>query len=309
VVSGNRAMSEFLGMDAADIAERGGIELGNTAEFERALVTAYRESQAAGRPVHFEQTLTRDGEAALLSFTVAHIGSRADGEAVFSFVAEDVTERRRAERALRQGELAAAAQEERSRLARDLHDSVTQALFAASLKAEALTSAGDISPAIDEAVEEVRRLTVGALAQMRAMLLELRGEPLENIPLRQLLRNVVEATESRTRTRVELTIEGNEAIPDDVHVALYRITQEALNNVVRHSRAENAWVDVRLEPSTARLTVGDDGCGFQPAPVGPTHLGLRSMRERASEVGADFRLTTAPGRGTEIVAEWRRSAG
>ena len=74
-----------------------------------------------------------------MSFTVAHFGQRADGEPLFSFVAEDVTQRRRAEQALRESELAAAAQDEKSRLARDLHDSVTQALFAASLKAEALT--------------------------------------------------------------------------------------------------------------------------------------------------------------------------
>ena len=151
----------------------------------------------------------------------------------------------------------------------------------------------------------MRRLTGGALAQMRAMLLELRGEPLEDIPIRQLLRNVVEATESRTRTRVELTIEGSEAVPADLHVALYRVTQEALNNVVRHARAENAWVVLDVEPSAVRLVVGDDGCGFDQPPVGPTHLGLRSMRERASEVGADFRVVTAPGSGTEIILEWR----
>ena len=156
-------------------------------------------------------------------------------------------------------------------------------------------------------MDEVRRLTGGALAQMRAMLLELRGEALETVPIRQLLRNVVEATESRTRTRVTLSIEGGEDIPADLHVALYRITQEALNNVVRHARAKHAWVDLRLEPSAVRLTVRDDGCGFDPAPVGPTHLGLRSMRERAAEVGAGFRLVTAPGDGTEIVVERRRA--
>jgi PAS domain S-box-containing protein len=307
VVSGNRAMGEFLGMDPTEIAERSGIELGNTPEFESALVTACRESQATGRPAYFEQALIRGGDSVELSFTVAHIGPRADGEPLFSFVADDVTERRRAQRALRESELAAAAQEEKSRLARDLHDSVTQALFAASLKAEALTIAEDTSPEIDEAVHEVRRLTGGALAQMRAMLLELRGEPLENVPLRQLLRNVVEATESRTRTSVELTVEESETLPADLHVALYRIAQEALNNVVRHARAQNVWVDLYAGPSSVRLTVRDDGLGFEPAaPIGLTHLGLRSMRERAAEVGADFGLVTAAGRGTEIVVEWRR---
>ena len=220
----------------------------------------------------------------------------------------DLTQMRLTEKALRESELAAAAREERSRLARDLHDSVTQALFAANLKAEALTTAGGASPEIDELAQEVRRLTGGALAQMRTMLLELRGEPLVSIPLRQLLRNVVEATESRTRTRVDLTVEGREDAPADLHAALYRITQEALNNVVRHAGAENAWVALSFEPSAVRLTVRDDGCGFDPSPVGPTHLGLRSMRERASEAGADLRVVTAPGSGTEIVVEWRPPA-
>jgi PAS domain S-box-containing protein len=217
----------------------------------------------------------------------------------------DLTQMRLAEEALRESELAAAAREERSRLARDLHDSITQALFAASLKAEALTTAGGASPEIDELAQEVRRLTGGALAQMRTMLLELRGEPLDSIPLMQLLRNVVEATESRTRTKIDLTVKGSQTVPADLHAALYRITQEALNNVVRHARAENAWIVLSLEPSAVRLAVGDDGCGFDLSPVGPTHLGLRSMRERASEVGADFRVVTAPGSGTEIVLEWR----
>ena len=150
VLSGNRALGEFLDRDPAAIAESGGVELGDTPEVERALVAAYRESQAAGRPSRFEQTLTRGGRAMTLSFTVAPIGSRPDAEALFSFVAEDVTERRRAERVLRESELAAAAEEERSRLARDLHDSVTQALFAASLKAEALTLHEGASPEIDD---------------------------------------------------------------------------------------------------------------------------------------------------------------
>jgi signal transduction histidine kinase len=212
----------------------------------------------------------------------------------------DVTGRVRAEEAERER----ATRQERSRIARDLHDSVTQALFAANLKAEALDGEPGVSAEVEEALGEVRRLNRGALAQMRALLLELRGEPLHQVPIRQLLRNAAEATESRTRTRVELAAEGDGEPPPDVHVALYRIAQEALNNVARHARAEHAWVELAQEPGAVRLSVRDDGCGFEPGPSAPGHLGLRSMRERAAESGAELRLTSAPGAGTELVVEW-----
>ena len=217
----------------------------------------------------------------------------------------DVTELWATQAALRESELAEAAREERSRLARDLHDSITQALFAASLKAEALGTVTGGSPELEDLVHEVRRLTGGALAQMRTLLLELRGEPLEHMPLGQLLRNVVEATESRTRTRVTLEVRGVQTLPPDVHVAFYHVAQEALNNVARHSLAGQAWVDLELDPGRAWLSVRDDGCGFDPVSAAPGHMGLSSMRERAAETGAELRLVSAPGAGTEVAMEWR----
>jgi signal transduction histidine kinase len=222
----------------------------------------------------------------------------------FAVIFSDDTERRATALALRETEMAAAAQEERGRLARDLHDSVTQALFAASLKAEALGSAAPVSEEVRQGVDEVRRLTGGALSQMRTMLLELRGEPLESIPIRQLLRNVVEATRGRTRTEVELTVAGKQAPTSEVHTAIYRITQEALNNVARHAGAPHTWVDVELSDDHVRLSVRDDGTGFDPGPRGPEHLGLRSMQERAAEAGGLLRLESSPGRGTRVLFDW-----
>ncbi len=181
-------------------------------------------------------------------------------------VVREAFARRRAEDALRLNELENVARQERNRLARDLHDSVTQALFAATIKAEALTLDPDASSAVTATAEEVRRLTRGALAQMRTLLLELRSDPVHEIPLRQLLRHLVEAAESRAGTSVRLTVRGEAVVPPEVHVMLYRVAQEGLNNVARHARAENAWVVVDLEPSSARLVVGDDGVGFDSRP-------------------------------------------
>jgi signal transduction histidine kinase len=197
-----------------------------------------------------------------------------------------------------------AAREERSRLARDLHDSITQALFAAALKAESLAHDEAVPAHSAATVEQVRRLTRGALAQMRVLLFELRSESLEDVPIEQLLRNVAEAAEGRGSMVVELTLRGEGEPPPELHTALYRVTQEALNNVARHSGATRARVELEIEPSRLRLLVQDNGCGFEPSPLSRWHFGLRSMQERATEAGAHLRLVSAPGEGTLVILDW-----
>jgi PAS domain S-box-containing protein len=221
---------------------------------------------------------------------------------------EDVTEDKLNEQALRESEADKAAQRERNRLARELHDSVTQALFAATIKAEALTLDGELPVRSAEAVEDVRRLTRGALAQMRTLLLELRADPLEGIPVQQLLRHLVESIEGRVGTAVRLTIRGEADVPPVLNGTLYRIVQEALNNVARHAKAANAWVVLDAAAPAIHLVIGDDGRGFDAAAVDPGHLGLRSMRERAAEVGAELRLVSAPGEGTLVMLDWSDGA-
>ena len=212
----------------------------------------------------------------------------------------NVTDTRRIEQALRESEAEKAAQRERTRLAGELHDSVTQALFAATMKAEALTLDDDALPARSaDAVEEVRRLTRGALAQMRTLLLELRADPLDEIPIQQLLRHLVEATESRVRTAVRLAVDEEEPLPGALHSPVYRIAQEALDNVARHSVAPHAWVNLDVRSAGFRLVVGDDGQGFDPEAVDSSHHGLRCMRERAHEAGARLQIQSSVGGGTQ----------
>jgi signal transduction histidine kinase len=199
-----------------------------------------------------------------------------------------------------------AAQEERIRLARDLHDSITQALFAAALKAEVLSGSEALPGDLAATADEVRRLTRGALAQMRTLVMELLSEDYEDVPIDHLLRNVAEAMEARARISVDLTLNGDEAaLPPALHSTVYRVTQEALNNVARHSRAHHVSVDLHTEPGQVRLQVHDDGCGFEVGTEPPGHLGLRSMRERACEAGAELWILSAPGEGTYVILDWR----
>jgi signal transduction histidine kinase len=140
---------------------------------------------------------------------------------------------------------------------------------------------------------------------MRTMLLELRGDPVEEVPLQQLLRNLVEAAESRASVKVTLTLCEESALPPNVHEVVYRVTQEALNNVIRHAKAQNAWVQLDRESANVRLRIGDDGCGFDLSSVDPGHFGLKTMRERVGDSGGQFGVSSVPGEGTVVKAEWR----
>ncbi len=210
----------------------------------------------------------------------------------------------------------AAAMEERSRLARDLHDAVTQTLFSASLIGEVVPTLWESDQ--DEGrqlLQELRQLTRGALAEMRTLLLELRPAALAEASLDELLRQLGEAVTGRSGVPVEVTVEGESDVPSDVHVALYRIAQEALNNVVKHADASEVAVNLRcvLGPDgedgqlrqVVELQICDDGCGFDPGGVPPERLGLGIIRERAEAIGAELEIETEPGSGTKVEVVWR----
>jgi signal transduction histidine kinase len=194
---------------------------------------------------------------------------------------------------------------ERTRLARDLHDSVTQSLFAASLKAEALHRKWQPrSPEARQGLNDLRRLTRGALAEMRTLLLEMRPAALADSWLGDLLEHLVEAAESRTRIPIALAVDGRVALPSDVTIALYRIAQEALNNAIRHSGAHRVSVALRCTADALELVVADDGRGFDRSDAGSGQFGLRIMRERADAIGASFTVDGQTRRGTLVTAAW-----
>lgn len=204
-----------------------------------------------------------------------------------------------------QSELAAATAE-RDRLARELHDAVTQTLFSASLIAEALPHVWRRDPEEGErGLAELRRLTRGAAAEMRTMLVELRPAALTEKPLDELLRHLTEAMTGRTRIPIALTVEAKELLPPDVQIAIYRIAQEALNNIAKHAGASWASVDLQIHAEQVALRIEDDGSGFEPENVLPDCFGLNIMRERAEGIGAALRIVSQPGHGTKVVVDWQ----
>ena len=194
---------------------------------------------------------------------------------------------------------------ERNRLARELHDAVTQTLFAASLIAEVLPDLWDMDEReARNSTEELRQLTRGALAEMRTLLFELRPAALNQARLPDLLRQMCEAVMGRKRLPIHLDVQGDCEIPCDVKVEIYRIAQESLNNVVKYSRATGVEIHVRLEASRIHMEIKDNGIGFDMASVRPTSLGLRIMSERAYAIHAQLEVTSQPGLGTKISLLW-----
>ena len=206
----------------------------------------------------------------------------------------------------------AATAAERERLARELHDAVTQTLFSASVIAEAMPRIWfDHPEERDRGIEELQHLTKGALAEMRTLLVELRPTALTEKPLGDLLGHLVAAVSGQTRTPVRLTVEGETRLRPEMQVALYRIAQEALNNVAKHARAKQAWVNLRCEAAAGTLEVIDDGRGFdvEVAKAAPEHLGLDIMRERAEAIGAHFTVESLPGQGARVCVCWQNKGG
>ena len=196
-----------------------------------------------------------------------------------------------------------AALEERQRLARELHDSVSQALYGIALGTRTARTLLDRNPAqASEPLDYVLSLTDTAMEEMRALILELRPESLEREGLSPALRKLAEATQHRQRLIVQAHVCNEPEIPVESKQALYRIAQEALHNAVKHAHATTLDLTLETAADTVTLTVADDGTGFDPGGNFPGHLGLRSMRERMTRLGGDLSITSAPGKGTTVQA-------
>ncbi|QIN82082.1 PAS domain S-box protein [Rubrobacter tropicus] len=196
-----------------------------------------------------------------------------------------------------------AALEERQRLARELHDSVSQALYGIVLGTETARNMLEDGPSeAAEPLDYVLSLAEAGMAEMRALIFELRPESLEQEGLVAALAKQVSALEARHGISVEDDLGEEPPAPLPVKEAVYRIAQEALHNTVRHARAKKVGIRVLRDHEHTIVEVEDDGLGFDAGSDFPGHLGLRSMRERAVRLGGTLEVLSAPGSGTTVRA-------
>ncbi len=196
--------------------------------------------------------------------------------------------------------------EERNRLARELHDSMTQNLFSLALTAEAASELVHADPARAEAeIDRIRALARDTQAELRSLIFELRPPQLEADGLVATIGKDLEVLGRAHGLKAGLRVQGTPELDSTVEVELYRIVQEALNNALRHAQADTVEVDVDARDGLVTIIVRDDGVGFDPGAraIRERRLGLTSMRERAERLGGTFRVESSPGAGTTVSVE------
>ncbi|HSH69747.1 MAG TPA: PAS domain S-box protein, partial [Deferrisomatales bacterium] len=197
--------------------------------------------------------------------------------------------------------------EERQRLARELHDSVTQALYSITMFTDATRRAiaAERRDQAAEHLEDLRGAAREAMLEMRLLIFELHPPALEDEGFVGALKTRLAAVESRAGLSTELQVEGRETpLPAATEEALYRLAQEGLNNSIKHASASRVTVRVRFLPEAVSLTVADDGVGFEAnKALTAGGVGLRGMRERVERLAGTLHISSAPGQGTTLIAE------
>jgi signal transduction histidine kinase len=235
--------------------------------------------------------------------TVEGLAAGADDYLVKPFAARELLARIRTHLELARARESRARDAERRRVARELHDSVLQTLYGIALGAESIRSLAAQDPrAAPEVAEYVVQLARSALEEMRTLILELRPEVLEQDGLVASLRRLVAPMTSRYGIDVALELDQEPSAAVEVKEALFRIAQEALQNVARHAAAAHVRVALSSAPGRVALEVEDDGVGFDVGAEYTGHLGQKTMRERAELVGGTLDVRSVRGAGTRVLA-------
>jgi len=273
---------------------------------DRAIVTKHlREEPVEGSvvyPVEF-RIVTRDGEERWLEHVCQpvygshgnYLGRRGSNR--------DITDRRRAEETLEEQAKEKAVAAERSRLARELHDSVTQGLYSVTLYAEAarLALSAEKRDVAAENLRELHNMAREAMIDMRMLIFELHPPVLEEEGLVAALQARLAAVESRARLKTEIRVEGERRLPISTEEELFRIALEALNNVIKHANAQQVTVNLQFEDEDVYLEIADDGVGFDPVATRSSGgRGLIGIRERVQRIQGSVDIESAPGDGTTL---------
>ena len=238
----------------------------------------------------------------LSCYRLTNRGYSVDEIALVTALAEQIGLLLEADR-LRSEVQAKAALEERHRLARDLHDSVTQSLYSLSLLSRAAREAlrdGDTQH-LDNSLSELELDTLHALREMRLLLYELRPADLESAGLVAALEFRLNTVERRAGLQIEFNLDQYVSVLPTLEVEVYYIVVEALNNVVKHAAARRACITLATGATTMRIRISDNGVGFDERPAG-RGLGLRSMRERIARLNGHMTIVSEPAGGTVIEA-------
>ena len=199
-----------------------------------------------------------------------------------------------------------AAAEERNRLARELHDSVSQTIFSMTLTSQAARMLMESDPPrAVSLLDHLQTLSHNALAEMRTLIQELRPHSVVQNGLVPALHKQVKDRMAQDGLKVVLQIHGDRRLPKPVEEGLFRVVQEALNNVVKHSKTDSASIQLDLDAEAPSLVIEDHGVGFEPAKVNTSdgHVGLQSMEERVRSFGGKLTITSRSDEGTRIQVE------
>ena len=313
ITDGNPAFGELLGQPIQKLRGR------SVGEFlsrdDKTMVASVERDLLYGVTSvgRYEQQVRRyDGEFAVLE-TATRVVTQRDGTVAFQSIGRDITEGKKIEESLRFyiRRALGTQEEERKCISRDLHDETVQSLVLIihRLDAMVLNLTDQLSASVQEEFNALRGLIEDTVIDLRRRAQELRPEILEDLGLSSSLEWLADRLASRGEIHVGVIIDND--IPELPHVyqlALFRIAQEALANVRKHSKASRTRMRLEIVPSAIRLTVVDNGVGFVvPSSLsemaGRGHLGLLGMQERARLLGGSLNLSSALGEGTTVVAE------
>ena len=241
------------------------------------------------------------GGIAIVGYRLRVRSLEARSRELESEVEQRTAELMKIEEALRQSEMEEAVAAERSRLARDLHDSVTQTIFSMTLTTEATRQLLERDPSrLPSQLDKLQELSKHALAQMRSLIFKMRPTTVSEIGLAPALHHHIRRIQKQSGLSVSLDVVGESDLTGDRAERLYRIIQEALNNVVKHARVNKASITLRFEDEHTTITIEDQGQGFDPINIDTSQeqMGISSMRERVDMLNGTLTIESQPGKGT-----------